>query len=232
MAWWATQRGTGPVQAGSALALNLQSAGHLTGGVRPRAGSRALCQALRRLIAVSTQAGECFETSGCVVSSIDVGRLFLGLLGEGDVPRGLAGRVEQVSVASAPLLKIDLVLAEVPVFERHGSRPEQTIASPVLAPSWDYVRDAWADIAAGRPAEGPALWSACPMALDVSLAPEGGHTLWLAPFAPFALSGGRSWDEAKQAVAHRAEETFCRYAPNTRDAIPGRLVTSPWTGNG
>lgn len=251
MAWWATQRGTGLLQAGSTPALSLQSAGHLTGAARPSGGSGALCEALRRLIvaaggevlvgssvvrvhikagratAVGTEAGELFETSGCVVSSIDAGRLFLGLLDESDVPRGLVGRVKQVSVASAALFKVDLALSEVPVFKRHGSRPEQTIASPVLAPSLEHVRDAWADIIAGRPSESPVLWAACPTALDPSLAPEGGHTLWLAQFAPFALAGGRSWDEVKQEAADRAVETFCGYAPNTRDAILGRLVTSP-----
>jgi len=162
-----------------------------------------------------------------VVSAIDAKRLFLSLMDPSDVPSGLLVRTRKISVESASLFKVDLALSERPVFDRYGARPEQTIASPIIAPSLEYVRDGWNDIVAGRPSENPGLWCACCTALDPSLAPEGKHTLWLSQFAPYELSGGRSWDDVSEAVADQVVDTFTRYAPNTRGAIEGRLVTTP-----
>ena len=260
MAWWSVQTGTPPTKPGSTLAMSLQSGSHLSGSARPKGGSGALSQALANVIqaaggevrvsspvarvhvhggrasAVTTEAGETIEASRCVVSAIDARRLFLGLMDEADVPKNLLMRVPQISVTSASLFKVDLALSERPVFDRYGARPEQTIASPIIAPSLDYVYDGWLDIVAGRPSRAPGLWCACCTALDPSLAPAGKHTLWLSQFAPFSLAGGHSWDDIKEDVADQVVDTFCKYAPNTRNAIEGRLVTSPldWhrlTGN-
>jgi beta-carotene ketolase (CrtO type) len=174
-----------------------------------------------------TKDAETFEAGSHVISAIDAKRLFLELMDEGDVPSGLLQRVRQVSVTSASLFKVDLVLSARPVFERYGGLPEQTLASPIIAPSLNYVLDGWIDIESGQPSREPGLWCACCTALDPSLAPEGKHTLWLSQFAPFRLAGGRSWDDVREETADRAIETFARYAPNVRSAVLGRQVTSP-----
>jgi beta-carotene ketolase (CrtO type) len=251
MAWWAVQTGTPPTRPGSTLAMGLQSGSHLSGGARPKGGSGALCRALVSIIesaggtvalnnhvsevymangratGVTTQEGETFEAGKHVISAIDAKRLFLELMDEGDVPSGLLQRVRQVSVTSASLFKVDLALSARPVFERFGALPEQTLASPIIAPTLSYVMDGWIDIESGRPSREPGLWCACCTALDPSLAPEGKHTLWLSQFAPFRLAGGRSWDDVREETADRAIETFARYAPNVRSAVLGRQVTSP-----
>jgi beta-carotene ketolase (CrtO type) len=251
MAWWSVQTGTPPTRPGSTLAMSLQSGSHLSGGARPKGGSGALCEALVKVIessggqvilgqhvtrvhvsngrasAVTTESGATFEAGKHVVSAIDARRLFLDLVDEADVPSGLVQRVEQVSVRSASLFKVDLALSERPVFERYGARPEQTIASPIIAPSLSYVYDGWLDIMGGRPSRQPGLWCACCTVLDPSLAPEGKHTLWLSQFAPFRLAGGKSWDDIREEVADQVVDAFSRYAPNTKGAVLGRLVTSP-----
>jgi beta-carotene ketolase (CrtO type) len=260
MAWWSVQTGTPPTRPGSTLAMALQSGSHLSGGARPKGGSGALSRALARVIegaggrielnapvtqvhvrngratGVTVAGGETFEAGQHVVSAIDARRLFLNLMDEGDVPTGLLQRVRQVSVTSASLFKVDLALSERPVFERYGSRPEQTLASPIIAPSVQYVRDGWLDIESGRPSREPGLWCACCTALDPGLAPEGQHTLWLSQFAPYRLAEGRSWDDLRESVADQVIDAFGRYAPNTQGAVLGRLVTTPldWerlTGN-
>lgn len=251
MAWWAVQTGTPPTKPGSTLAMSLQSGSHLSGSARPRGGSGALSQAMADVItsaggqvltgqhvariqvqgnrakAVVTASGETFEARRCVVSSIDARRVFLKLIPEESVPAGVISRVRQISLTSASLFKVDLALSERPVFEAYGARPEQTIASPIIAPSLQYVYDGWLDIQAGQPSREPGLWCACTTALDPSLAPEGQHTLWLSQFAPFHLSGDRSWDDIREQVADQVVEAFCKYAPNVRNAILGRLITSP-----
>jgi beta-carotene ketolase (CrtO type) len=251
MAWWSVQTGTPPTRPGSTLAMALQSGSHLSGGARPKGGSGALSQALAnvieaaggrivlnshvskvhvrngRAVGVATADGERYEAAKHVISAIDAKRLFLNLMDEADVPSSLLQRVKQVSVTSASLFKVDLALGKRPVFERYGGLPEQTLASPIIAPSLAYVRNGWIDIEAGRPSREPGLWCACCTALDPTLAPEGRHTLWLSQFAPFHLAGGRSWDDLKEQVADQVVDTFSRYAPNTKDAVLGRLITSP-----
>lgn len=251
MAWWSVQTGTPPTKPGSTLAMSLQSGSHLSGSARPKGGSGAVCEAMARVIteaggeirlsshvskihvtggkvsAVTTADGETHEVGKCLVSAIDARRVFLNLLDESDVPSGVIGRVKQISVESASLFKVDLALSERPVFSGHGARPEQTIASPIIAPSLQYVYDGWLDIQAGRPSREPGLWCACTTALDPTLAPEGKHTLWLSQFAPFNLEGGKSWDDTREGVADQVVETFCKYAPNVRSSIEGRLITTP-----
>jgi beta-carotene ketolase (CrtO type) len=251
MAWWAVQTGTPPTKPGSTLAMCLQSASHLSGSARPKGGSGALSRAMANVItsaggevltdshvtrlhvkdgraaAVTVTGGETYEAAKCVVSAIDAKRVFLNLMDEADVPSGLLTRAKQISVTSASLFKVDLALSERPVFDRYGSRPEQTLASPIIAPSLRYVYDGWVDILSGKPSREPGLWCACCTALDPSLAPEGKHTLWLSQFAPFELSSGESWDDLQEQVADQVVDTFCKYAPNTKDAILGRLITSP-----
>jgi len=251
MAWWAVQTGTPPTRPGSTLAMSLQSGSHLSGSARPKGGSGALCRALANVITsaggevalnahvsrihmrngtasgVSTEGGETYEASRHVVSAIDAKRVFLNLMDEADVPSGLISRVKQISTTSASLFKVDLALSELPVFERYGGLAEQTIASPIIAPSLQYIYDGWVDIMGGQPSREPGLWCACCTALDPSLAPEGKHTLWLSQFAPYNLSGGRPWEDIKEQVADQVVDAFSRYAPNTKDAVIGRLTTAP-----
>lgn len=251
MAWWSVQTGTPPTKPGSTLAMSLQSGSHLSGSARPKGGSGAVSEAManvirahggevvtgqhvskiivrnRRAAAVQTAQGETFEVGRVLVSALDARRVFLNLMDESDVPSGLLGRVRQVSVDSASLFKVDLALSALPVFDRYGARPEQTIASPIIAPSLQYVYDGWLDIQGGQPSREPGLWCACCTALDPTLAPPGKHTLWLSQFAPYRLSGGQSWDDISERVADQVVDTFCRYAPNVRDSIEGRLITTP-----
>jgi len=63
--------------------------------------------------------------------------------------------------------------------------------------------------------------------LDPSLAPKGGHTLWLSSFAPYDRRDGRPWDETKEEFAERLLDRFSLYVPNIRDVIIASELTSP-----
>ena len=63
--------------------------------------------------------------------------------------------------------------------------------------------------------------------LDPSLAPEGGHTLWISSFAPYHRRDGRTWDEAEEAFAECLLDRLSLYAPNVRDTIIASELTSP-----
>ena len=258
--WWAIQVGTAPSQPGAVLATGLQTTSHLVGMARPEGGSGALTDAIRRQIehhggTVRTEAevtkilvangrvtgvrlhdGEEIACTKGIVSQIDAVRVFTRLLDEADVPPDLLEKVRAIEVGDVALLKVDVALDGLPVFDRYGGNPDYTLATQCIAPSMTYIEDAFDDIAHGRPSSQPALWCAVASHLDPTLAPEGKHTLWLSQFAPAKLADGRSWDEARDEVADNMIDTWCQYAPNTRDLIIDRFISSPldWkrrTGN-
>jgi phytoene dehydrogenase-like protein len=67
-----------------------------------------------------------------------------------------------------------------------------------------------------------------PSALDDTLAPPGGHTMYLAcPCAPFAVEGG--WARHADAFADRMIDTVAARVPGFRDRIVGRHVRTPET---
>lgn len=258
--WWAIQVGSPPHVPGAVLATGLQTTTHLLGMARPEGGSGALTDAIQRQIehhggSVRTEAevtkilvkdgraagvrlhnGEEIACTKGVISQIDAVRVFTRLLDESEVPADLLRKVRQIEIGDVALFKVDVALNGLPVFERYGGKPESTLATSCIAPSMDYVEEAFDDIMHGRPSGNPALWCVVASHLDPTLAPPGKHTLWLSQFAPAKLSDGRSWDEAREEVADRMIDTWCEYAPNTRDLIIDRHISSPldWerrTGN-
>lgn len=71
--------------------------------------------------------------------------------------------------------------------------------------------------------------------LDLSMAPDGQHTLWIEFFAPYQVAGaegtglhGIGWtDELKHGVADRVLDKLATYAPNLKQALIARAVESP-----
>jgi phytoene dehydrogenase-like protein len=125
---------------------------------------------------------------------------------------------------------MNVALAELPRFaclptfgtaEHHG-------ASIIIAPSLDYLDQAYADARTLGWARRPAIEMHVPSVIDDSLAPAGAHvaSLFCQQFAP-VLPGGASWDDHREAAADVVVDTVTRYAPNFRQSILGRMVLSP-----
>jgi beta-carotene ketolase (CrtO type) len=97
----------------------------------------------------------------------------------------------------------------------------------LLCPSLDYLDRVFADIQRGVPPEEPAMMVGTASVLDPSLAPAGGHTLWVSSFAPYSRHDGRPWADTKQEFAERMLDRFSMYVPNVRDVIVASELTSP-----
>jgi phytoene dehydrogenase-like protein len=67
-----------------------------------------------------------------------------------------------------------------------------------------------------------------PSTLDAALAPPGCHvaSLFVQYVAP-QLPEGRSWDDAREAVADLVIDTVTTHAPNFKASVAGRQVLSP-----
>lgn len=102
------------------------------------------------------------------------------------------------------------------------------IGLQLLCESPQHVLDAYGDYLRGEPSRRPPIVAMTFSAVDDTLAPPGGEVLWLwGQYYPYALSGGRQWEDIAEAEADRLLDTFETYAPGTRDKVVGRLFQHP-----
>lgn len=67
-----------------------------------------------------------------------------------------------------------------------------------------------------------------PSTIDSTLAPPGAHVASLfCQHFDYQLPDGRSWDQARDAVADLIIDTVTQYAPNFRASILGRSILTP-----
>jgi phytoene dehydrogenase-like protein len=101
-------------------------------------------------------------------------------------------------------------------------------AGIILAPSLDYMDQAFRDARASGWSQRPIIEMLIPSTLDDSLAPEGKHvaSLFCQHVAP-VLSGGRSWDDHREEVADLMIATVDRFAPGFKDSVIARTALTP-----
>ncbi|MFQ5773917.1 MAG: phytoene desaturase family protein [Kiloniellaceae bacterium] len=126
--------------------------------------------------------------------------------------------------------RMNVALSELPAFGGlpPGDPAELMSGSIDVCPSLAYLERAYDDAKAGGWAREPIVSMCIPSTIDDTLAPPGAHvaSLFCQHFNP-ELSGGRTWDDAKDEAADRIIATVDRYAPNFKRAVIGRQVLSP-----
>jgi phytoene dehydrogenase-like protein len=127
-------------------------------------------------------------------------------------------------------LRMNVALSELPDFTcipgkvqaaHHGS-------SILIAPSIEYLEDAYDDAKKGGWSKNPAIEMWISSTVDPTLAPAGKHvaSLFCQHFHQ-TLSDGRDWDAHKEAAADAVVATMTKYAPNFASSIIARQVLSP-----
>ncbi len=258
---YATHSQLPPWQAGGGYMPSLLTGVHGGKPGRPRGGSGAfvdsLIAALRshggelytgqgvaevvtrrgRAVGVRLADGQTLAARHAVVSSVDARRLLLDLLRPEAVPAGLRAEARRIKAGADNVgeMSMGVALSGLPDFGPELRGPALA-GSLYLAPSLRAVEEAFLEIACGDVPARPALMWALPSTTDPSLAPPGGHTLWVAAFVPWQLRDGRSWDAVKEEVADRLLALLAEYAPGLSALVRGRVVLSPldWarrTGN-
>jgi phytoene dehydrogenase-like protein len=165
-----------------------------------------------------------------VVSGATPRVTFEKLLAPAELPPEFLADVRRISYDSASL-KINLALGELPDFKAMpgltvGPQHKGTIH---IAPTMQYLEEAYADSIAGRWSRNPILECSVPSSIDDTLAPAGKHVMNIfTQYAPFQLAGGKAWTEAeKNAYADRCLDVLAEYAPNIKRAVLHRQVISP-----
>ena len=123
-----------------------------------------------------------------------------------------------------------LALSGLPDF---AARPGRAVGDEhegfiALMPQWREIKALYAIAQSGGIPDAPIIDALIPSVADDTLAPPGCHVMTLlCQHYPYRLAGGRSWDEAREAVADGIIDRMAIYIPNIRDIIVGRKVYSP-----
>jgi phytoene dehydrogenase-like protein len=165
-----------------------------------------------------------------VVSGAHVRTTLLELLGPGDLPTEVREGVAAARVGNGFGMAVRCATDALPDYlgEPTGALLDRHRGLQLLVRSEETVRRAHAEYLLGRSASEPQLVVMTFSATDPGLAPAGKHvcSIW-SQYHPYALSGGESWDDAREREADRILEQLFRFAPGMRGHILHRHVQSP-----
>lgn len=165
-----------------------------------------------------------------VASNADAHVTFLKLVEASELPPDFLAAVRAIDYSSASL-KINVALSELPRFsavEGHGLAPDGHLRGTIhIAPTLDYMEQAYDDAKYGRPSANPILECTIPSVVDTTVAPSGQHVMsFFVQYAPYQLRTG-DWDHTKDQFADRCFDILNEYAPNFKRAVIDRQVLSP-----
>ena len=160
-----------------------------------------------------------------VLSNADPKTTFFDLVGLDHISEAAGEAIRRVET-NGQALKLNCALSRLPTFT--AAPRGVTPARVTIAPSLDYIAEAWADAEAGRMSEAPFMTVHMQSAIDPSLAPPGRHSLTVyAHYFPYRLATG-AWTEADRDAA---EEIILRaiepHAPDIRDVVLQTETVAP-----
>jgi phytoene dehydrogenase-like protein len=164
-----------------------------------------------------------------VLSNADPFTTFGRLLAAHDRPAELEAKLATWRCEGASL-KLNLALGELPDFSARPGRaaaPHHR-ATVHVAPSLDYLQDAYDSAHANGGSQAPMLECFIQTPTEPELAPPGKHLLSIfAQYFPYSRADG-PWDAPKrEAAADAIVATLAQYAPNLPNAIEARQILAP-----
>ena len=164
-----------------------------------------------------------------VVSSLHPRTAFLDHVGRANLPSDFVRDIETWKTRSG-VVKINLALAELPDFiaDPGTNLQEHHTGSVEMAPSVEYMEQAFQDARNGKAAVRPFSDGVIPSTFDRSLCPEGTHIMSL-----FTQWVPETWSEEPhaeeiEAYADRMIDCYNELAPNFKSSILHRDVVSPY----
>lgn len=220
-AWGFARGGMGAVS--RALGGAFEAAG---GEIRTGAGVERFMVRNNLVTGVALENGDEFQAP-IVVSNLDVKRTFLRHLDPGLCPRS-SSRACAGSRSAAPRASSTSHSTPCPTSRRHRRSPflkGDLHCSDSLA-SLERAYDDWK---AGRWSADPYFDLLIPSQIDPTMAPPGKHMATVfVQYAPYELSGGRSWnDETRAAFADTVLAKIGQASPNFRELIVHKEVRTP-----
>ncbi len=159
-----------------------------------------------------------------VVANCHPKTLLLDLVDPADLDPATRARMAQHKSGSGTF-RMNVALSGLPRFIAHPEPGDHLKSGIILAPSLDYMAQAFDDARAHGWSRAPIVEMLIPSLVDDSLAPPGAHvaSLFCQHFDP-ALA---DWDSHRAAAADAVLNTVERFAPGFRDLVIGQLALSP-----
>jgi phytoene dehydrogenase-like protein len=161
--------------------------------------------------------------AGTVISNADPRTTFLRLLGPEYLDTGFVRRVNHFRQRGLAA-KLHIALSGPPSF--HGVDAAALRGRLILAPTLDYLENAFNPTKYGAFAAAPAMEILLPTTFDATLAPAGRHVLSaIVQYAPYAHDEG--WEQVRDAFVERIIETLSVYAPDLRGLVEAVELLTP-----
>ena len=178
-----------------------------TGGVRLESGEELACDV--------------------IVANVAPKLLYERLMDPGDLPVDFRRRIHNFKSGSGSF-RMNVALSELPRFAALPEPGEHLQSGIIIAPSLDYMDQAYDDARRHGWSRKPIVEMLIPSTIDDSLAPPGRHvaSLFCQQFAPH-LPDGRSWDEVRDAAADTVLDTIEDHAPGFKASVLGRQLLTP-----
>jgi phytoene dehydrogenase-like protein len=179
-----------------------------------------------RAVGVALETGEeIFAKS--VVSNVGPKILYERLIASGDLSPEFRRRVKGFKAGSGTF-RMNVALSALPRFSCLPEPGEHHRSGIIIAPSLDYMDEAFADAKAFGMSRRPIVEMLIPSTIDDSLAPPGRHvaSLFCQQFAPI-LPDGKSWDDERERAADLILDTVETYAPGFKASVIARQIHSP-----
>jgi phytoene dehydrogenase-like protein len=180
-----------------------------------------------RATGVVLDSGEEFR-SPLIVTATHPKITFLDQLERSELPPDFVRDIENWKTRSGTV-KVNFAVAELPEFtSAPGFNPDVHGGTIELAPTIDYIEQAFIDARSGKAAEAPFADIAIPTVFDKTMAPEGKHIVSMfTQWVPYEWSKERNQDELEK-YADRIVDLVNGFAPNFKGSILHRQVIGPW----
>ncbi|HHO49904.1 MAG TPA: NAD(P)/FAD-dependent oxidoreductase [Deltaproteobacteria bacterium] len=164
-----------------------------------------------------------------VVSAAEPRLTFLRLLGREHLDDDFVARIKRYRCRGSSG-KVNLALDRLPSFTCRPGDGLHIRGDIAVAPSIDYLEEAYDEAKYGAFSRRPYLNVVIPSLLDPTLAPPGKHVMSIfVQYAPYALEAGPSaWPSQREAFGDAVVQTLAEYCPGLEASILHRQVLTPW----
>jgi len=178
-----------------------------------------------KVVGVKTAEGS--FCASIVAASVHPKILYQQLLDQRHLSDQFQQRIQRYQSHSATF-RMNVALDSLPQFKNAPTNPDYLTSGIIIAPTLDYMHDAWQSASRDGWSEAPIVEMLIPSTLDNTLAPEGKHvaSLFCQHFV-YDLPDGRSWQHQRESAADHIIATVDKLAPGFSRSILGRQILSP-----
>ncbi len=165
--------------------------------------------------------------AGIVAANVGPALLYNKLIEPSELPDDFRRRMRGFKAGSGTF-RMNVALSELPRFTCLPEPGEHHSSGIILAPTLDYMDEAFLDAKRFGWSKRPIVEMLIPSTVDDTLAPAGSHvaSLFCQQFAP-ELPAGRSWDDEREAAANCIIDTVEAQAPGFKASVIARQIHSP-----